>query len=161
MERHLTGQKYPWVHLGEAGIEANEFDGGMWPEGHGGASTARGFFGHTTSVLFLVFVVTPDWGGNVWFARSVDLFHMPASPVCRDTLVSATVGAAKNPVSGNVPENLPSSTNTVPLVSVTTLNGLVSSDITHPLLLSGNSHKLLMRELFPQSKQKASTFKNS
>ena len=161
MERHLTGQKYPWVRLGDAGIEANEFDGGMWPEGHGDASTARGFFGHTTSVLFLVFVVTPGWGGNVWFAGSVDLFHMPASPVCRDTLVSATVGAAKNLFSRNALGNFLSSTNNIPLVPVTTLNGLVSSDITYPLLLSGNSHKLLMRELFPQSKQKASTFKNS
>lgn len=86
---------------------------------------------------------------------------MPANPVCRDTLVSATVGAAKNLFSRNAPGKFPSSTNTIPLVVVTTLNGLVSSDITHPLLLSGNSHKLLMRELFPQSKQKASTFKNS
>ena len=135
MERHLTGQKYPWVRLGDAGIEANEFDGGMWPEGHGDASTARGFFGHTTSVLFLVFVVTPGWGGNVWFAGSVDLFHMPASPVCRDTLVSATVGAALNLVEANSTKDPLSAARNIELVVVTKLIFPVCVDIKLPLLL--------------------------
>ena len=126
-----------------------------------GAITARGIFGHTTSVLFVVFIVALNCGVNVWFAESVGLFPRPASPVCRDTLVSATVGAAKNRFSKTGLGNFLSSADTTLPVLVTTLNGTVCSDITHPLLLAGDSHKLLMRELFPQSIQKASGLKNS
>ena len=84
---------------------------------------------------------------------------MPASPVCLDTLVLATVGAAVNLVSTNVWEAL-SANGTVRLALAAELTVLVCSDIEDPLLLSGNSNKILMRELFPQSKQKASAFEN-
>ena len=82
---------------------------------------------------------------------------MPISPVCRDTLVSATVGAAVNLKSMFLRACCLSAASTVPLVCVTAPTGLVSIDIKHPLLLSGNSNNILMRELFPHLKQKAST----
>jgi hypothetical protein len=85
---------------------------------------------------------------------------MPASPVCRDTLVLATVGAALNLVCMLSLERCFSAGSTVGLVLVTALTGLVCIDIKHPLLLSGNSNNILMRELFPHSKQKASPLKN-
>jgi hypothetical protein len=61
---------------------------------------------------------------------------MPASPVCRDTLVSATVGAALNLFNTYPIEGLPASARTVGLVVRTALTGLTSVDIEHPLLLS-------------------------
>ena len=135
MERHLTGQKYPWVRLGDAGIEANEFDGGMWPEGHGDASTARGFFGHTTSVLLLIVDVTPKLGCIVRLVGSKEISQMPASPVCRDTLVSATVGAAINLFEANSTKRPLSATRNVEPVVVTKLTFPVCVDIKLPLLL--------------------------
>ena len=86
---------------------------------------------------------------------------MPASPVCRDTLVSATVGAALNLVSTCARKSFLSAIRAVGLVRKTALNGLVCGDIELPLLLSGNSHNILMRELFPHLNQKASPLKNN
>lgn len=82
---------------------------------------------------------------------------MPASPVCLDTLVLATVGAAVNLVSTNVGEAL-SANGTVRLALAAELTVLDCSDIEQPLLLSGKSNNILLRELFPHSKQKASPF---
>ena len=82
---------------------------------------------------------------------------MPVSPVCRDTLVSATVGAAVNLVSMFPGKFCSFAASTVSLVCVTALTGLVCINIKHPLLLSGNSLNILMRELFPQPIKKAST----
>jgi hypothetical protein len=61
---------------------------------------------------------------------------MPASPVCRDTLVSATVGAAVNLFNTHPNEGFPAFARTVGLVWWTALTGLTSVDIEHPLLLS-------------------------
>ena len=86
---------------------------------------------------------------------------MPASPVCRDTLVSATVGAALNLERTYAMERILSATGKVAPVVRTALTEPVCSDIEHPLLLPENSHNILMRELFPQSIQKASPLKNN
>ena len=86
---------------------------------------------------------------------------MPASPVCLDTLVLATVGAAKNPVKLEAIKNLFSATGTTGHVGMTVLAIPVCSDIEHPLLLSGKSNNILMRELFPHLIQKASPLKNN
>ena len=86
---------------------------------------------------------------------------MPASPVCLDTLVLATVGAAVNLKSMYSEGGDLSAPGQAKSVVMTALTSLVSIDIKHPLLLSANSHNILMRELFPQSKQNASTFVNS
>ena len=85
---------------------------------------------------------------------------MPASPVCLDTLVLATVGAAKNLLKLEAIKNLFLVTGTTGHVGMKVLAIPVSSDIQHPLLLSVKSNNILMRELFPQSKQKASPFVN-
>ena len=77
---------------------------------------------------------------------------MPASPVCRDTLVLATVGAALNLVNLEAIKNLFAATGAIGRVGVILLTVPVCSDIEHPLLLSGKSNNILMRELFPQSK---------
>ncbi len=61
---------------------------------------------------------------------------MPVSPVCLDTLVLATVGAAINLMSMLPHECALSDASNVVLVGVTTLTGLTSFDIEHPLLLS-------------------------
>ena len=61
---------------------------------------------------------------------------MPVSPVCLDTLVLATVGAAVNLMSMFSNECALSGASNVGLVIVTTLTGLTSFDIEHPLLLS-------------------------
>ena len=84
---------------------------------------------------------------------------MPASPVCLDTLVSATVGAALNLGSTYVRGSRLSSASRIEPVGRTALTGLVRIDIEHPLLLSGNSLNILMRELFPHLIQKASPLK--
>ena len=107
-------------------------------------------------MLVIVFDVTPDCWVNVRLAGSEDFFLMPASPVCRDTLVSATAGAALNLESTYALENVFSTAGKVEPVGRTALTGPVCSDIEHPLLLSDNSHNILMRELFPHSIQKAS-----
>jgi hypothetical protein len=122
--------------------------------------TTGSIHGRTTSVLVLIWDVVPDFGVNVRLAGSEELFQMPASPVCRDTLVLATVGAALNMVSMFVPDRHNSADSTVGLVRVTALTALVCIDIKHPLLLSGNSNNILMRELFPHLRQKASPLKN-
>ena len=83
---------------------------------------------------------------------------MPVSPVCLDTLVLATVGAAKNLLKLEAIKNLFPATGTTGHVGMKALAIPVSSDIQHPLLLSVKSNNILMRELFPQSKQKASPF---
>ena len=108
-------------------------------------------------MLILIVDVTPDCGWNVRLAGSKDLIQMPASPVCLDTLVLATVGAAVNLVSTNVWEAL-SANGTVRLALAAELTVLVCSDIEQPLLLSGKSNNILLRELFPHSKQNASPF---
>ena len=118
----------------------------------------REILGHTTSVLFLIVDVTPDFGCNVRLAGSKDFFQMPVSPVCLDTLVLATVGAAVNLNNMYAEEVILSATGQVKPVSRTVLTGRVSIDIKHPLLFVSNSHNILMRELFPQLKQKASPF---
>lgn len=56
---------------------------------------------------------------------------MPASPVCRDTLVSATVGAAINLFNMDPIEGLPAFARTVGLVWRTALTDLTSVDIEH------------------------------
>ncbi len=124
----------------------------------GGA--ARRFFGRTTSVLILIVDATPDCGCGVRLIGSMDFFHMPASPVCLDTLVLATVGASINLLNTIASENLLSPTDTVRLALRAALTVPVCNDIEHPLLLSGNSNNILMRELFPQSKRNASFFAN-
>jgi len=86
---------------------------------------------------------------------------MPASPVCRDTLVLATVGAALNLVNLEAIKNLFPATGAIGRVGVILLTIPACSDIEHPLLFSGKSNNILMRELFPQSKQKASPFVNT
>ena len=83
---------------------------------------------------------------------------MPASPVCLDTLVLATVGAAKNLLKREAIKNLFFAPGITGHVGMTVLAIPVCSDIEHPLLLSSKSNNILMRELFPQSKQKASPF---
>ena len=61
---------------------------------------------------------------------------MPASPVCRDTLVSATVGAAVNLLSMYSAARFLPLARTVGLVWRTALTDLTFTDIEHPLLLS-------------------------
>ena len=85
---------------------------------------------------------------------------MPVSPVCLDTLVLATVGAAENLSGKNTLDRCLSENGTVRLALAAMLTVLICRDIEDPLLLSGKSNKILMRELFPQSKQKASAFEN-
>ena len=85
---------------------------------------------------------------------------MPVSPVCLDTLVLATVGAAKNLLKLEAIKNLFLVTGTTGYAGMKVLAIPVSSDIQHPLLLPVKSNNILMRELFPQSKQKASPFVN-
>ena len=80
-------------------------------------------------MLFLIVDVAPDCGGNVRLTGSKDFFQMPASPVCLDTLVLATVGAAMNLVSMFSIECCLSATNSVGLVFKTALTGLVCIDI--------------------------------
>ena len=115
-------------------------------------SAARQILGRTTSVLFLIVDATPDCGGNVRLVGSKDFFQMPASPVCLDTLVSATVGAAVNLI------NATSRLDPFPAICTRRFalkaprRALGCSDIENPLLLPGNSNNMLMRELFPQSK---------
>ena len=60
---------------------------------------------------------------------------MPVSPVCLDTLVLATVGAAVNLMRMFPNECTLSEASSVRLVDTTTLNGLALFDIEHPLLL--------------------------
>ena len=90
----------------------------------------------------------------------MDFVQVPSSPVSLDTLVSATVGAAVNLVYANVREKVLSATGITGLVGSTALTGLPCRDIEHPLLLSGNSNNMLMRELFPQSNENARPFGN-
>ena len=94
-----------------------------------------GFFGHTTSVLFLIIDVTPEFGSIVRLVGSKEFFQMPASPVCRDTLVSATVGAAINLFEANSTKRPLSATRNVEPVVVTKLTFPVCVDIKLPLLL--------------------------
>ena len=81
---------------------------------------------------------------------------MPASPVCLDTLVLATVGAAVNLKSMYSEGGDLSAPGQARSVGRTVLTGLVCIDIKRPLLLPANSNNILMRELFPQPNQKAS-----
>lgn len=60
---------------------------------------------------------------------------MPASPVCRDTLVSATVGAALNLLKANATKAPLSAARNIELVVVTKLTFPVCVDIKLPLLL--------------------------
>jgi hypothetical protein len=94
----------------------------------------REYFGHTTSVLFLIVDATPEFGCNVRLAGSKEFFQMPASPVCLDTLVSATVGAALNLLANSIEASLPAPSH-VEIVGSTTLTFPVCDDIKLPLLL--------------------------
>ena len=127
---------------------------------NGTDGAARRFFGRTTSVLILIVDANPDCGCSARLIGSMDFFQMPASPVCLDTLVLATVGASINLLNTIASENLLPPTGTVRLALRAALTVPVCSDIEHPLLLSGNSNNILMRELFPQSKRNASLFAN-
>ena len=60
---------------------------------------------------------------------------MPASPVCRDTLVSATVGAALNLVEANSTKDALHAARNIEPVVVTKLTFPVCVDIKLPLLL--------------------------
>jgi hypothetical protein len=95
----------------------------------------REYFGHTTSVLFLIVDATPEFGCNVRLAGSKEFFQMPASPVCLDTLVSATVGAALNLVRANTTKAALPAADKVELVDATELTFPVCDDIKLPLLL--------------------------
>ena len=77
---------------------------------------------------------------------------MPASPVCLDTLVSATVGAAVNLTTDISQPDPFFATCAVRFALRAARRVLVCSDIENPLLLPGNSNNMSMRELFPQSK---------
>ena len=115
----------------------------------------RRLLGRTTSVLFFIVDVNPEFGCNVRLVGSKEFFQMPASPVCRDTLVSATVGAALILLEANSTKDSLSAARNVESVVVTKLTFPVCVDIKLPLLLLCNSNKILMRELFPQAKKKA------
>ncbi len=99
-------------------------------------SATRDFVGLTTSVLDLIVDATPARGCGVRLVGSKDFFQMPVSPVCLDTLVLATVGAAVNLMSMFSDECTLSKASSVGLVGLTTLTGLTLFDIEHPLLLS-------------------------
>ncbi len=99
-------------------------------------SATREFVGLTTSVLVLIVDVTPHCGCGVRLVGSKDFFQMPVSPVCLDTLVLATVGAAVNLINMFSNECTLSEASSVGLVGMTTLTGLTLFDIEHPLLLS-------------------------
>ena len=83
---------------------------------------------------------------------------MPASPVCRDTLVSATVGAALNLLKANSTKHPLSAARNAEPVVVTKLTFPVCVDIKLPLLLLCNSNKMLIAGIIPAIKTKSKPF---
>lgn len=84
---------------------------------------------------------------------------MPVSPVCLDTLVLATVGAAKNLLKLEAIKNLFLVTGTTGHVGMKVLAIPVSSDIQHPLLLSVKSNNILIAGIIPAIKTKSKPFR--
>ena len=84
---------------------------------------------------------------------------MPVSPVCLDTLVLATVGAAKNLLKLEAIKNLFLVTGTTGHVGMKVLAIPVSGDIQHPLLLPVKSNNILIAGIIPAIKTKSKPFR--